>query len=307
LSRKKGFHMLVLKRHIVAVALFAAVAMLAAMSPLAPNAGASSSPSVADAIAESVFGRSVVANTYVSTGAGATVNGDVVSGTYLTGGAGTTVTGTHASGGVFTPGAGSTYVGGALGAESGLTTQLATAQTVLDGLSSQTLIATGNIATGAIYAPGVYNVNGLLTFTANTTITLDAGGDADAVFVFNVDSYLTFGAGVKVEVTNGGANATVIWNSTGGYISVGADAEIVGIVLAHTYVSTGAGSTVSGSGTTCGNTCGAVYSTTSYVSVGANFATVGDGPGCTPKCPAGLILNGNPDTVELGLDICVVS
>ena len=151
-------------------------------------------------------------------------------------------------------------------------------------------IATGNIATGATYTPGVYHVNGLWTFTANTTIILDAQNTPNAAFVFNVDSYLVFGAGVTVSVINDPCDSSlVIWNATGGYISVGAGADIVGIVLAHTYASTGAGSTVSGSGAACP---GAVYSATSYVSVGAT-ATVGDGSGCTtpqpppPQCPSG--------------------
>jgi hypothetical protein len=114
----------------------------------------------------------------------------------------------------------------------------------------------------------------LLTTTAGITLTLDAQSQPNAAFIFNVSNYLSFGAGTVIDVINGDADTSVVWNTPGGYTSIGANAKIVGTILANTYASTGAYSTVTGSGTSCGG----VFSATSYVTVGAN-ATVG-GQGC---------------------------
>ncbi|MFT6905159.1 MAG: cytoskeletal protein CcmA (bactofilin family) [Oleiphilaceae bacterium] len=151
------------------------------------------------------------------------------------------------------------------------------AQTALNALGGSQVLATGDIATNVTFYPGVYNVTGLLSTTADITITLDALGQSDAAFIFNVSDYLSFGAGTVIDVINvpyGDDNTSVVWNTPGGYTTIGANAKIVGTILANTYASTGAYSTVTGSG----NSCGGVFSATSYVTVGAN-ATVG-GQGC---------------------------
>ena len=145
------------------------------------------------------------------------------------------------------------------------------AQRTPNAMTGATVINAGNIASDRKFEPGVYDVTGLLTTTAGITLTLDAQHQ-HSDFIFNVSSYLSFGAGTVVEVINGeGYNTRVIWNS-GGYTSIGAKAEVVGTILATAYVSTGAYSTVTGSG----ESYGGVFSATSYVTVGAN-ATVGSG------------------------------
>jgi cytoskeletal protein CcmA (bactofilin family) len=148
------------------------------------------------------------------------------------------------------------------------------AQTALNALGGSQALATGDIATSRTFIPGIYNVTGLLTTTAGITLTLDAQSQPNAAFIFNVSNYLSFGAGTVIDVINGDADTSVVWNTPGGYTSIGANAKIVGTILANTYASTGAYSTVTGSGTSCGG----VFSATSYVTVGAN-ATVG-GQGC---------------------------
>jgi hypothetical protein len=286
----------------VAVSVFAGVAIFAATTTYAeahtadPNHNA-----VETAISSSVFNQTVFAGSYVTVGAtNGTINGDVASGLYVTTGAasqingdivavaavtlgeGATTSGTIDSGAAITLGAGATS-----GTQTALTPQsvsvqkgqLGVAQSTLSALSSSP-IPPGNWAANATYTPGVYKVAGLLSVTADVNITLNAGGQDNAVFVFNIDNYLSFGAGVTVSVTNDpNGSAIIIWNAAGGYISIGAGADIVGTVMAHTYVSTGAGSTVKGIDSECG---GAAYSTTSYVTVGAG-ASVGTGAGpCRP-------------------------
>ncbi|MFT7476433.1 MAG: hypothetical protein ACI81L_003387, partial [Verrucomicrobiales bacterium] len=303
-----------------AVGALSVLCLVALLAPAA-SAIAATHATVASVMSTPAFDNSVFAKTYVTTGAtDSIINGDVLAGTYLTTGATADINGSTVAAGATTLGAGANVSGnvrsgtattlgagavagsvntgtaftvgaGASPAAAGGTTtpsvsgemqDVMAAQSFLSGLSPDVVIPPGNIATGATYAPGVHQVTGLLTYTANTTITLNAGGDLDAEFIFNVSNYLTFGAGVDVVVVNGGPNVRVIWNAHGGYTSVGAGANIVGTIMANTYVSTGATSDVSGvDSNTCG---GAVYSATSYVSIGAG-ATVGAGIGCNPPPP----------------------
>ncbi|MFT5085046.1 MAG: cytoskeletal protein CcmA (bactofilin family) [Lentisphaeria bacterium] len=139
------------------------------------------------------------------------------------------------------------------------------AQNALNAMAGSVL-ATGNIATSQTFTPGVYSVTGSLTTTAGITLTLDAQNQPNAAFIFNISNYLSFGAGTLIDVINGDDDTSVVWNTPGGYTSIGANAQIVGTILANTYVSTGEYSTVTGSGTSCGG----VFSATSYVTVGAN-------------------------------------
>ncbi|MFT5711258.1 MAG: LruC domain-containing protein [Halioglobus sp.] len=210
-------------------------------------------------------------------GANSVLSGNLQSGSAITLGAGTIVVGTVQYGTVITNGAGATS-----GSQTQNTTApviadehlgVTAAQSALDAMAGGNVLATGNIATNTTFTAGVYDVTGLLSTTADITITLDAQGQ-DSAFVFNISGYLSFGAGTVINVINATDNTSVIWNSTGGYVSVGANANIIGTVLASTYVSTGAFSSLTGSGTSCGG----AFSGTSYVTVGAN-ATVG-GTGC---------------------------
>ncbi|MFT5584885.1 MAG: putative acyltransferase (DUF342 family) [Cognaticolwellia sp.] len=260
---------------------------------------------------------SVLANTYVTTGAGSTVTGNIHTGTILTIGAsgtvlgdtlaatastlgaGASVEGKLHSGTAVTLGAGSNVKGllqygttvttgaGAISESQANSTaavvvadlhqDVLDAQAALDAMPNDVMLVPGDIATDITFEPGVYDVPGLLTVTANKTITLDARDKSDSVFIFNVGNYLTFGAGVEVVVINApeNDNTRVIWNATGGYVSVGANANIVGTILAKEYVSTGADSSITGAG----DTCGAVYSSMSYVSIGAG-ASIGSGGTC---------------------------
>jgi LruC domain-containing protein len=231
----------------------------------------------------------------LTTGDSATIGGNALTSAASTIGANSVVSGNLQSGGAITLGASANVAGtvqygtvitNGAGATSGSQTQNATApvivdehlgvtaaQSALDAMTGGTVLAAGNIATSTTFTAGVYDVAGLLSTTADITITLDAQGQ-DSAFVFNISGYLSFGAGTVIDVINATDNTSVVWNSTGGYVSVGANANIIGTVLASTYVSTGAFSSLTGSGTSCGG----AFSGTSYVTVGAN-ATIG-GTGC---------------------------
>lgn len=209
--------------------------------------------------ANSVFSSNLQSGGAITLGANANVDGTVQYGTVVTNGAGAT-SGTQSQN-TTAPVIADEHLG------------VTAAQSALDAMAGGSALATGNIAANTTFTAGVYDVTGLLSTTAGITVALDAQG-RDSAFIFNISSYLSFGAGTVIDVINGTDNTTVVWNSTGGYVSVGENADIIGTVLASTYVSTGAGSIIAGSGTSCGG----AFSGTSYVTVGAN-ATVG-GTGC---------------------------
>lgn len=137
---------------------------------------------------------------------------------------------------------------------------------------------THNIGTHQTWLPGVYTIEGSLSVSAAVTITLDNSSAAlaeaalldvlDGVhnhnfggdFIINVRDYVSFGAKTKVVWSEpNGTIPRVIWNVPGTYISLGAEADIEGLLLANTYIATGAESFVKGG----------AYSATSYVVVGA--------------------------------------
>lgn len=115
----------------------------------------------------------------------------------------------------------------------------------------------------------VYNAASLTT-AAGIILTLDGNYD----WVFNINDILSLGAGTKMVLT-GGSDVSVTWN-VGGYASIGADAEIVGTILAHGYISTGVRAKVTGAASASVSSepaqsyCGDLLSATSYITIGAS-------------------------------------
>jgi hypothetical protein len=206
----------------------------------------------------------VVSGAATTLGASVAIGGDIRSGAATTLGANSVVDGTVVSGGATTVGAGATKGSVSLAPGSSFNPvvgELKDAQDFLGGLQPDFEKITHNISTDETWTAGVHKITGLLSVSADVTITLDAQGN-DTDFIINISDYLSFGAGVKVVLANApaGHSIRVLWNVTGTYISLGADAEIEGLLLANTYVSTGANSKLKGG----------AYSATSYVATGAD-------------------------------------
>lgn len=132
--------------------------------------------------------------------------------------------------------------------------------------------------------PGIYYAPALTT-TAGISLTLVGNGEPQ-LWVFNLDTYLSLGAGTKILLENVHDNSAVIWN-TGGYSFVGALSEFRGTILAGSYATTGAGTTVHG----IGDSCGSILTIGGAVTLGANniVGDVGCTVGVTPTC---TVLNG---------------
>ena len=85
---------------------------------------------------------------------------------------------------------------------------------------------------GLTLAPGLYR-SGISSFEiTGSDLTLDAQGNANAVWIFQMpSSTLTVGNGIKVTLTNGASAANIIWQ-VGSSATIGTTAEMKGNILA---------------------------------------------------------------------------
>ena len=82
---------------------------------------------------------------------------------------------------------------------------------------------------GETLVPGVYAIGSAGSLTA--ALTLDGGGNPNAVFVIKMNGALTVAAGATVSLINGAKSSNVFW-VIGGAISVAAGAEVKGSLFA---------------------------------------------------------------------------
>lgn len=96
---------------------------------------------------------------------------------------------------------------------------------------------------GLTLGPGVYSSGGVLGITG--TLTLDAGGDPDAVFIFKSTATLITGAGSRVVLTNGARFCRVFWVVPSS-ATLGTNSQFVGHIFALTSIAAQTGATVQG-------------------------------------------------------------
>jgi uncharacterized repeat protein (TIGR01451 family) len=92
-------------------------------------------------------------------------------------------------------------------------------------------------------APGVYCYSSTLANTG--VVTLDGGGDPNAVWVFKIGSTLTTGSGSSVVLVNGGHNSNVFWQVTSS-ATLGTTTAFAGNIIALTSITIVNGATLSG-------------------------------------------------------------
>jgi type VI secretion system secreted protein VgrG len=127
--------------------------------------------------------------------------------------------------------------GVALGAKAALVTGYNDAA----GRTPVTVVSTD--LSGQTLAPGVYKSASALGLTG--TVTLNAHGDAKAVFIFQAGSTLITGSGSKVRLTGGASACNVFWQ-VGSSATLGTNSTFVGTIMALTSASIQTGTTVSG-------------------------------------------------------------
>jgi hypothetical protein len=98
------------------------------------------------------------------------------------------------------------------------------------------LTSTGSLAAdigGTTITPGVYKANPTLAITG--TVTLDGGGNPNAVFIFQIDSTFTPAVGAIVGLTNGAQPGNVYW-VVGSSATLNTTSSIAGNIIAQTFV-----------------------------------------------------------------------
>jgi len=117
--------------------------------------------------------------------------------------------------------------------------------TAYNNLAGQTCNSdlTGQDLGGKTLVPGVYCFSSSAQLTG--ALTLDAGGDASAVWVFKTGSTLTTASNSSVLVINGGQPCNVFWQ-VGSSATLGTTTAFKGNILALTSITLNTGASVSG-------------------------------------------------------------
>jgi hypothetical protein len=99
-------------------------------------------------------------------------------------------------------------------------------------------------ADGEILVPGVYQI--AIASTLAGTITLDGGGNPNAVFIFKIPGALAITAASEILLKNGTAPSNVFWNMDGA-LAAGANSKLVGTFICEAgIVGIGTGCTLNG-------------------------------------------------------------
>lgn len=91
--------------------------------------------------------------------------------------------------------------------------------------------------------PGVYKFTSSAQLTG--TLTLDAGGNANAVWIFQIGSTLTTASASVVSIINGGSASNVFWQ-VGSSATLGTTTDFSGTIIAQASITANTGATVNG-------------------------------------------------------------
>jgi uncharacterized protein (TIGR03437 family) len=136
---------------------------------------------------------------------------------------------------------GTVYPGGSVAAQA--QADLTTAFNDAAGRSVDAITVSGNIG-GSTLAPGLYKSTSSIAISSGD-LTLDAQGDANAVWIFQIASTLTTTSGRQV-ILAGGANAANIFWQVGTSATIGTTSVFQGNILAAISISMLTGSTLTG-------------------------------------------------------------
>jgi hypothetical protein len=120
---------------------------------------------------------------------------------------------------------------------------LTTAYNAAAGRTVAPILVAGNIG-GMTLAPGLYKSTSSLQISSGD-LTLDAQGDANAVFIFQIASTLTTTAGRHV-ILSGGAKASNVFWQVGTSATLGTTSVFKGTIMANQSITLTTGATLEG-------------------------------------------------------------
>jgi len=120
---------------------------------------------------------------------------------------------------------------------------LTTAYNAAAGRSVGAIMVAGNLG-GLTLAPGVYKSTSSLEISSGD-LTLDAKGDANAVFIFEMASTLVTTTGRRVILAGGAQAANIIWQ-VGSSATLGVSSVFKGNILAMASITVNTGASVEG-------------------------------------------------------------
>jgi hypothetical protein len=138
------------------------------------------------------------------------------------------------------------------------------------GLLTPTLNLSGTDLGGLTLTPGVYRFDSSAFLTG--ALTLNAGGNPNALFVFQIETALTTGSSSSVNVINGLADTGVFWQ-IGSAATLGSSTTFAGNIIAHTEAVT----LVSSSRILCGR----AFSLDAAVTMDTNTVSNGSDASCS--------------------------
>ncbi|MCW2922114.1 MAG: hypothetical protein JWL76_1988 [Thermoleophilia bacterium] len=98
---------------------------------------------------------------------------------------------------------------------------------------------------GSVLVPGVYRTGSVPSLHLTGNVTLDAQGDANAVFIFQVESTFITATDSSVSLINGAQSCNVYWQ-VGSSATIGTRTSLRGNVLALTSISVQDAATIDG-------------------------------------------------------------
>jgi len=166
---------------------------------------------------------------------------------------------------------------------------------VLAGQACNTTYGVPTDLGGKTLLPGVYCFASSAALTG--TLTLDAGGNPDAVFIFLTGSTLITASDSSVAVINGAQRCDAFWK-VGSSATIGVGSSFVGTVIALTSITLDTNATLSGSALALN---GAVTLDSNTVSVSSCATTVNSPPVIGKSFSTPSITAGGNSTLTLTL------
>lgn len=119
---------------------------------------------------------------------------------------------------------------------------------------------TGQDLGGMVLTAGVYNFDSSAGLATGQSLTLDAGGNPNAVFIFNIGSTLIAGSGSSVVLQNGAQGGNVFFR-VGSSATLSTSATLEGQIVALTSISLNTSAQI---------TCGAAFARNGSVTLDTN-------------------------------------